>query len=369
MTSAVRLESKVLRMAAGIAGLSAGDRLIEGPLKGHHHETYVIPLPDGSRGKVREPREGLLWFDRRCFASEEEVLLELAGHVSRIPTISEVGQGVLLQGFIEGRTVHRGVLPNRALSPKHQKQLGQLFAELVSFEIRNVGARRLCDASDRPSDGDSHGFLMRLIHFTEERVYQEHGAPYHALFAELGVQEGALGGIKDLAGKLTERSFAFVHGDLHRRNFIVDGQRGDLWTIDWELAMIGDPLYDLATHLHLMRYPVKEAGRVTELWRRAVEDRRSECVKGWDVDLKVLLAYKRAQSVYTDVIRAVLALRGPGPEPDLRRLPLVAWRVQQALAAARQPLGLRSVPSVRQVISAYANWFRTRSPMTTDSAL
>ncbi|CAM5643364.1 hypothetical protein SGRIM128S_09667 [Streptomyces griseomycini] len=34
--------------------------------------------------------------------------------------------------------------------------------------------------------------------------------------------------------------------------FIVDPQ-GGLWVIDWELAMIGDPLYDLATHLHLMR--------------------------------------------------------------------------------------------------------------------
>ena len=105
--------------------------------------------------------------------------------------------------------------------------------------------------------------------------------------------------------------------------------------------MIGDPLYDLATHLHLMRYSRKEAERVSGLWRRAVESRRPECVKGWEADLDVLRDYKRAQSVYTDVIRAALALGRRHPELDLDQLQKVAGRVRQALAAARRPLGLQ----------------------------
>lgn len=339
---------------------SAADQSIEGPLKGQHHETYVITLPGlAGRYKLREPRRGVLWFDRRCFASEEELLRGLAGQVSRVPGIVEVEHGVLIQGFIEGRTLGHGVLPSKALSDRHRGQLGALFGELTSFDVRAIEAQRVCDGVDLPLDGDSRGFLTRLIRFTEDRVYREHGAPYHALFKDLGVEEGALEGLAGRAESLTERAFALVHGDLHRRNLIVDGS-GDLWTIDWELAMIGDPLYDLATHLHLMRYSEKEADRVGRLWQRAVEQRRPECVKGWDTDLPVLLAYKRAQSVYTDVIRAAVELRGPDGRPNRRQLPRLAWRIKGALDAARKPLGLTVEPSVREVIGAYNRWLRTR---------
>ncbi|MGW3735772.1 phosphotransferase [Streptomyces sp. NPDC005148] len=355
---AAPLESEVKRRAAYTFGRPFDDPAIEGPLKGNHHEAYAVPLPDGGRAKYREPRAGLLWFDRRCFASEEELLQDLRGRVTRVPEV--IDRGVLVQRFIEGRTLGAGVLPSKALSPKHRSQLGELFGELTSLGIDDVGARRVCDDVDRPGDGDSHGFLTRLINFTEQRVYREHGVGYHGLLAELGVRDGALDHLKARAEALTSRSFSLVHGDLHRRNFIVD-RKGDLWAIDWELAMIGDPLYDLATHLHLMRYSAREADRVGELWRRAVESRRPECVKGWDTDLDVLLAYKRAQSVYTDVIRGALALRRQGAEPNRLQLPRIAWRIKRVLGAARLPLGLESEPSVGEVITAYARWLKARS--------
>ncbi|MDF6043296.1 aminoglycoside phosphotransferase family protein [Streptomyces sp. JH14] len=360
----VPLESGVKRRAADMFGLPLDHPAIEGPLKGHHHEAYAVPLPGGGRAKYREPREGLLWFDRRCFALEEELLRDLQGRVTRIPEVLDYG--VLLQRFIEGRTLGVGVA-SETLSPKHRTQLGELFGELASLGIDDVAARRICDDADRPVDGDSHGFLTRLINFTEQRVYQEHGVAYHGLLAELGVREGALDGLKKSAETLTGRTFTLLHGDLHGLNLIVDEQ-GDLWAVDWELAMIGDPLYDLATHLHLMRYSRKEAERVTGLWRRAVESRRPECVKGWEVDLDVLRDYKRAQSVYTDVIRAALALSRRPPELNLDQLQKVAGRVQQALAAARRPLGLQAVPTLRQVAAAYATWFTSHSDTVAPSA-
>jgi hypothetical protein len=127
--------------------------------------------------------------------------------------------------------------------------------------------------------------------------------------------------------------------------------------------MIGDPLYDLATHLHLMRYTRQEAKRMVELWRRAVEKARKGSSYGLEEDLPVLLAYKRAQSVYTDVIRAALLLATgtdaePGAEPNWR-LYRAAWRVQGVLAAAQETFGAGPEPSVRQVMGAYRSWFRT----------
>ncbi|POX44768.1 aminoglycoside phosphotransferase, partial [Streptomyces sp. Ru72] len=91
--------------------MSGDPSVVEGPLEGYHHETYVIPLPaevagpGRSRGKCREPRSNLLWFDRRCFASEEKLLRALQGRISGIPDLIELAEEVRLQRFIEGRTL------------------------------------------------------------------------------------------------------------------------------------------------------------------------------------------------------------------------------------------------------------------------
>lgn len=352
------------------AGLSRDDRFVEGPLKGYHHETYAFPLPAENplatrfeRGKLRSPREELLWFDRRCFASEDRLLIALRGRIARIPECFEVAENVCLQGFIEGRT-----LSSRPLSNRHLHQLGRLFEELVAVKADELDIRRNAAADGRSTgtetdsdaetdtDTDSGAFLRGLIRFTEEQVYGENAGRFRTLFDELGVPENALEELKRATVRLAPRPFALIHGDLHRENFIVD-PAGDLWTIDWELAAIGDPLYDLATHLHLMRYSQKEEGRVREVWRAAVERVRPGSSDGWEQDLPVLLSYKRAQSVYTDVIRTAVAL-GSGPKQNWRLLPRAAWRIHLVLKAAAEPLGLPEVPTLRQVMAAYLRWLR-----------
>ncbi|MFI6124778.1 phosphotransferase family protein [Streptomyces sp. NPDC051064] len=327
---------------------------IEGPYRGHYRETYVFALPDRPlRCKVHEPRSELFRFDRTCFLSEDSLLLELRGRVSRIPEIVVLDEHVLLQGFIEGRTLGGG-LPG-ALSPRHAGQLAGLFGELVALDAGSIGARRHCDPAGHPADGDAGAFLDSLITFTEQQVHRRHLDRFGSLFHELGVGEGALDAMRSRARRLTGRPFSLLHGDLHRLNLIVDAA-DDLWTIDWELSMIGDPLYDLATHLHLMRYPAGQARRIARLWAATVEGVRPECAKGWRGDLEILLAYKRLQSVYTDVIRGAIALEQPGPA--LERLPVTAHRVREVLARARAPLGLASLPSLREVMGAYDRWLR-----------
>ncbi|MFF0063760.1 phosphotransferase family protein [Streptomyces sp. NPDC005279] len=349
---------------------------MEGPLKGYHHETYAFPLAAENplatrfeRGKLRSPREELLWFDRRCFASEDRLLIALRGRIARIPECFEVAENVCLQGFIEG-----GTLSSRPLSNRHLHQLGRLFEELVAVKADELDIRRNAAADGRSTgtetdsdaetdtDTDSGAFLRGLIRFTEEQVYGENAGRFGTLFDELGVPENALEELKRATVRLAPRPFALIHGDLHRENFIVD-PAGDLWTIDWELAAIGDPLYDLATHLHLMRYSQKEEGRVREVWRAAVERVRPGSSDGWEQDLPVLLSYKRAQSVYTDVIRTAVAL-GSGPKQNWRLLPRAAWRIHLVLKAAAEPLGLPEVPTLRQVMAAYLRWLRAYSGRT-----
>lgn len=364
--------------------LSAGEALIEGPLKGYHHETYAFPLPHPAGGagtvrwKCREPREGILRFDRRFFDSEGALLRALAGRVTSVPEIIEVDD-IGLQRFIEGSTLARYGRPGSAVAEAHVAQIERLFRELAMVPAASLptgappagaatavpptGAATAVHPADGPdmtavgvADGDCGAFAEGLIRFTEERVHQAYRPLYGRLFAELGVPESGMARLAERTRSFSRRPFCLLHGDLHRENFIVDGD-GRLWTIDWELAMFGDPLYELATHLHLMGYPPEQEADVARRWRDAVEEVRPGSSYGWRADLPWLLEYKRAQSVYTDVIRAALGVaRGDGGGPALRR---TSRKLRAVLARGRSALGAAEPPQVGRIMGALERFSRS----------
>ncbi len=334
--------------------LSSDVKEVVGPLEGYHHEAYAFPLsPDHplarrfARAKLRVPRPGVLWFDRRCFTSEDLLLTALQGRITRIPETAMVSKEIILQGFIEGEPL------GRSLTCRQLGQLGQLFQEMAAVEVADLSrVPRSCGHS-KAARNTSVVFLNRLIDFTAREVYGRNAATYGGLFRRLDVHVEALKALKRRSGQLRDRTFTLIHGDLHRRNFVVDAD-GQLWTIDWELAMIGDPLYELATHLHLMRYASADEDRVIGAWQNAVGSERHE---GWKEDLPHLLAYKRAQSVFTDVIRAAEVLRR-SPEPDGQAIETAALDVHRALLAAQEVLRLPKARTLGYVTDVYADWLR-----------
>ncbi|MEW2292219.1 phosphotransferase [Streptomyces sp. NPDC006743] len=344
---------------------------VEGPLQGYHHETYAFPLTGElgalrpGRWKCREPRSDLLWFDRRCFASEEQLLAALQGRIGRIPELLEAG-GIGLQRFIEGRTLGALCPSGNAVPGGLFGQIVGLFGQLIAVTPGTLAVERRCEAADRPADGDTAAFLERLVRFAEERVYARNLAGFGQLFADLRIDGEAFERLRKHLKGLRERPFCLLHADLHRENFIVDAEHR-LWTIDWELAMLGDPLYDLATHLYLMRYPRWQARRMTQAWCRTAEAVRPGSSRGWEHDLELLVGFKKVQSVFTDVIRTALAL-GTGPLPDRRTLTALGGKLHRVLAAAAHPLALESVPAPAAVVAALTRWHRTHGARRGDPA-
>ncbi|WP_308286717.1 aminoglycoside phosphotransferase family protein [Streptomyces griseorubiginosus] len=344
------------------AQLSIGRNEIEGPLRGYHHETYVFPLPDGiglgqGRWKCREPRSNLLWFDRRCFVSEEQLLKALAGHIERIPDVFDV-DSTGLQRFVEGQTLGSLYTFGEALPEPILDQIVLLFEQLVRVAPETITVERRCVEEDRPADGDTNGFLDRLIHFTEEQVYKKNRRRFGELFQDLGVDNSVFPRLRKRTVRLSGRPFCLLHADLHRENFIIDPQQ-QLWTIDWELAMVGDPLYDLATHLFLMQYPDEQSKWVQKLWAEVVEHIRPGSSAGMAEDLPLLMDYKRAQSVFTDVIREAMSLVS-GPDIDTE-LAQAGWKLHEILTVAADPLDLSSVPSQEDITAALDRWRRDDS--------
>ncbi|MFG2452310.1 phosphotransferase family protein [Streptomyces sp. NPDC048512] len=336
---------------------------VEGPLHGYHHETYVFPLPGGAeedgqvRWKCREPHPDLLWFDRRCFASEEQLLRSLEERIEGIPELIDAGTA-RLQRFVEGHTLGELYGSGTEVPEPLVRQIIFLFRQLAAVRPGSLSAERTCLPVDRATEADSSGFLERLVLFTEERVYRQNLPRFAGLFHDLGLDDDSFKKLRKQVAGLTERPFCLLHADLHRENFVVDADRR-LWTIDWELATFGDPLYDLATHLHLVRYPADQERRVIQQWCEAVEGVVPGSSAGHADDLPKLLAYKRAQSVFTDIIRTAQTLvPTPGGVPDRAALDRAARKIARALIAAEGPLEIGKTQGTEDIILALEQWCR-----------
>jgi Phosphotransferase enzyme family len=361
-------------------GAVRADR-VEGPLKGYHHQTFAVRLDPASPLardfpwlKLREPREGVLWYDMRWFPSEDGLLRLLherhSALLPRIPQVSEQpyqGKDVTFLEFIEGVTLDRvrGGRTGR-VDERYLRQIEQLFHSLAAVDAESLvgfgsSPERACrdsDLSTYPRVGGSTEFLRRLTHFTVVHAYHERRKDMEELLDRLRMPTGALDAFLRDVPRLTDRPRMLLHGDLHRKNFVVD-RVGDLWTIDWELALVGDPLYDLATHLHLMDYQSDQERDVVARWQRAVGGAASA---GAQADLPHYRAYKQVQSLCTDVLRATTRLKEseeqPGTPEGAARLRSTATIVRRALAAAGAPLGLGTIPTRGEVEKVFSEWWR-----------
>lgn len=101
-----------------------------------------------------------------------------------------------------------------------------------------------------PADGDCAGFAHALLSVTtgvRERFTEE----FSEVWSRLGIPDRPFDAL--WLSELRRRPFRLVHADVHRKNVIAEAT-GRYVFIDWELALPGDPVYELAVHLHKMDY-------------------------------------------------------------------------------------------------------------------
>ncbi|MFD5594526.1 phosphotransferase family protein [Streptomyces griseorubiginosus] len=133
--------------------------------------------------------------------------------------------------------------------------------------------------------------------------------------------------------QVTKRTSALLHGDLNPWNLVRDGRRGGLTIIDWEMGMIGDPLYDLVRHLHLTPTRPEMRTRMFKRWSRLLP---FDCVAGWEQDWRVYRWIEQIRSAYVDLDRITTGTALD--TPNVRR---VVDAYEMTLTAATGSLGLR----------------------------
>lgn len=132
--------------------------------------------------------------------------------------------------------------------------------------------------------------------------------------------------------RLSHRAPALLHGDLNPWNLVRRNDHRALTIIDWEMALVGDPLYDLVRHMHLTPIRPEIRDRMFRRWERNMPPEYS---RDWRVDWPVYRWSEIIRSAYVDLDR--LATRTGLDAPNVRR---AVDSYAETLAAATASLGL-----------------------------
>ncbi|MEU9379777.1 aminoglycoside phosphotransferase family protein [Streptomyces sp. NPDC048279] len=132
--------------------------------------------------------------------------------------------------------------------------------------------------------------------------------------------------------RVSDRDPALLHGDLNPWNLVRRDDALALTVIDWEMALVGDPLYDLVRHMHLTPTRPEIRDRMLRRWERVLEPRFT---RDWERDWRVYRWIEIVRSAYVDLDRLVT---GAGLDaPNVRR---AVDSYAMTLAAATGSLGL-----------------------------
>ncbi|MFF4526395.1 phosphotransferase [Streptomyces bluensis] len=308
-------------------GAAAADRVFKGTA---HLSTGVwvtgVPFPVMVRRKVgsASPRE-------RRYLNEHAVLraIEESGVRVRAPRVLALGVSDLGDQF----TIHsyegpRGEIrhpdhPADGLLPHEADDLVDQLCELTKI-----------DGGLLDPDADSADFSWRL-RYELIRMVSELPKETLDLARELGLPSSSvrLGEILD-RHMVTPRRSVLLHGDLNPWNLVRREDGTGLTLIDWEMAMVGDPLYDLVRHIHLTPTLPEIRERLFARWSRRLPE---DCTKGWRDDWRVYRWIETVRSAYVDLDRLVT---GDSLEaPNVRR---AVDTYAMTLTAATATLGLRA---------------------------
>ncbi|MFJ7904386.1 phosphotransferase [Streptomyces sp. NPDC096198] len=211
--------------------------------------------------------------------------------------------------------------PEYGLLPHESDHLVDQLAELAA-----VPCERIDPAHGEP---DFSSWLRTEL----TRLVRELPAPTRDMARELGLPDAVR--LDEILARhvLVPRRPVLLHGDLNPWN-LVRRADGGITLIDWEMAMLGDPLYDLVRHLHLTPTRPDIRRRLLARWSRRLPD---DCTKGWQDDWRAYRWIEIVRSAYVDLNRLTTA--GTPTAPNVRRaLDTYTMTLHSATAALGLPL-------------------------------
>ncbi len=132
--------------------------------------------------------------------------------------------------------------------------------------------------------------------------------------------------------QVTPRSPSLLHGDLNPWNLVRRDDAYALTIIDWEMALVGDPLYDMVRHMHLTPNRPEIRDRMFLRWSSALPATHT---KDWKRDWHLYRWIENIRSAYVDLDRMVT-----GASLDAPNVSRAVNSYGMTLRAAKGSLGL-----------------------------
>ncbi|MFD4832662.1 phosphotransferase family protein [Streptomyces uncialis] len=319
------------------------DRVFTGT--SHLNTVVAVPVPHGvGRTLVVVRRErGTVHRLERSFLSEHAVLraIEESGAAVRAPRVLALGvsgrrdrfAAYPYEGARDRFAIHSYEGPRDGVRPPEHPVDGLLPHEADDLVDQLAALTGVAHERLDPTAGGVdffawlRGELVRLVRelpLPSRRLAREVGLPGGDRLAELLARR-----------EVRARPPVLLHGDLNPWN-LVRGQGPDrgLTLIDWEMAMVGDPLYDLARHLHLTPTRPEIRRRMLARWAARLPARHTI---GWERDLNVYRTIEIVRSAYVDLDRLVTGAALDAPNVR-RAMESCAMTLRAATAGLGLPL-------------------------------
>ncbi|WP_329572589.1 aminoglycoside phosphotransferase family protein [Streptomyces sp. NBC_01361] len=310
--------------------LAEGGATADQVFKGTAHLSTVVRVPAVGFPVMVRRKAGSVSHTERRFLDEHAVLraIEQSRGAVRAPRVLALGVSNLEDQF----SIHSYEGPSRGLRPPEHPVDGLLPHEADDL-VDQLCALTQVDTSVLDAPMGSQSFYAWLGH---ELVRLVDGLPKESrqLANKLGLPgarwlEWGLG-----RHVVSPRGRALLHGDLNPWN-LVRREDGGLTLIDWEMAMVGDPLYDLVRHMHLTPTKSEIRQRMFARWTRQLPERFTN---GWRADRHVYRSIEIVRSAYVDLDRLVTGAGLDAPNV-LRAVGTYATTLHKALAWLGMPPG------------------------------
>lgn len=240
-----------------LSSLTALNYPADSVMSGFYHENSRV-----GDVVIRKEHRGAPEMDLRIW-HEADVNLIVARHGIRVPRLIALlrAEAIQIYDFVNGQLLDD-------FAPKGASLSKAITGEINSFyeKLRTVPLTELPELpSNWPAEGDSVAFACMLSSFTDA-IFRKYSESHGQFFERLQIPKDPISCLS--WSNLSSRPFCLLHSDIHRKNVII-AEDGGLCLLDWELAMWGDPLYDLAVTIHKMKLVDGDRELLIQGWTRA----------------------------------------------------------------------------------------------------
>ena len=132
-----------------------------------------------------------------------------------------------------------------------------------------------------------------------KNVWNNYKNKYSQMYEFLNINDKIFDVLEELPFKIVKsRNLCLIHGDRHKNNMIK--QNKNIYFIDWELSTVGDLAYDIAFHIHQMKYNREDLDYFIEKLQCKLPLKQKSAIEDVDTYMKFITA--RSVIYYVKII-------------------------------------------------------------------